>query len=76
MQRSRAIPLLAADVFCSVQNLPLQIREIDAVAIDETNRADACGRKVKAEGDPSPPAPMHKTRADFNRRCPGLLLRA
>ena len=37
----------AANILCSVENLPLQIRKIDIVEIDDANRANAGRRKIQ-----------------------------
>ena len=44
-----AVELLAADIFRSVQNLALQVREVHDVEIDKAHGANACGGQVKSD---------------------------
>ena len=44
---ARRFHFFAADIFGSVQNLPLQIAKIDIVKIDNPNFADASGGEIK-----------------------------
>src|SRR5207249_12121786 len=45
---ARRLQFAAANILCSVENLPLQIRKIDIVKIDEADRADAGRRKIQS----------------------------
>ena len=45
-----AVELLAADIFCAVQHLTLQIREIDDIEINESQCADPAAARSKAMG--------------------------
>src|SRR5437588_8402973 len=44
---ARRVQLFTADVFCAVQNLPLQIAKIDIVEIDQPKFANARRREIK-----------------------------
>ena len=44
------VDLRAADAGRSVEDLPLQVREIDDIELDEPERADARRRKIERHG--------------------------
>jgi hypothetical protein len=73
---ARRFEFAAADIFCSVKNLPLQIGEIDTVEIDSPSFPTPAAARYSAAGEPKPPAPMHKTRAALSRFCPSQSLQA
>ena len=47
---SRRFQFAAANVFRAVQNLTVQVRKIDIVRIDQSNRADSGRREIKRSG--------------------------
>ncbi len=58
------LALRPAHVGGSVDDLPLQVRRIDDVEVDEAERADSGGGEVEApRGEPNPPVPMTSTLA-------------
>src|SRR5690242_8835938 len=46
---SRRLELGTADVFRAMQHLPLQVRNVDDIEIDEAERADACRGEIERE---------------------------
>jgi hypothetical protein len=55
--------LRAADVALAMDDLPLQVRLLDGVEVNDAQRADACRGEIEERRSPSPPAPTTRTRA-------------
>jgi len=70
LRRSFATPPSTADVRGVVQDLPLQVAGVHLVVVDDAERATPAAARYIEAGEPSPPAPTHRTRAAFSRRCP------
>jgi len=66
--RARRIGFLPANVVRSMQQLPVKIAQINRVLIHDSEGSNAAAARYSAAGEPSPPAPMHNTRASFNLR--------
>jgi hypothetical protein len=56
----RALDLEAAEVLGAVQHLPLQIGQVDAVVIDDAERADARRGEIEEEGRAQPARAHHQ----------------
>ena len=66
----RGVDLRRAERVERVRDLPLQVRLVDDVGVDDPERADAGRREVERGGEPRPPAPISRMRASSSLSWP------